>query len=84
MKPVTEQEKTLAAVAFQGFFSILKTVLFCLLVATAVLLASQSTVAPVNARLLGKYAIECVTSKIQPHRQTAPKFYTVNLEKETR
>ena len=50
MRPVTEQQKTLSSLALGGFFFIVKTLTAALLVLLAVLVVSQSAVAPVSAR----------------------------------
>lgn len=82
MKPVTQQEKTLSGLALNGFFFIVKTLTAALLVLAAVLVVSQSAVAPVSTRLLGVYAMEYAAKTIKPYRHYFPQPYMVNLEDE--
>ena len=82
MKPVTEQQKTLASLAFNGFFFIVKTLTAALLVLAAVLVVSQSAVAPVSTRLVGVYAVEYAAKIIKPYRHLFPQPYMVQIEDE--
>ena len=82
MRPVTQQQKTLASLALGGFFFIVKTLTAALLVLAAVLVVSQSAVAPVSTRLLGVYAMQYAAQTIKPYRHLFPQPYMVNLEEE--
>lgn len=82
MKPVTQQQKTLSSLALNGFFFILKTLTAALLVLAAVLVVSQSAVAPVSTRLLGAYAVEYAAKTIKPYRHFFPQPYMINLEED--
>lgn len=82
MKPVCEQQKTLSGAALGGFFFIVKTLTAALLALTAVLVISQSAVAPVSTRLLSTYAVEYAAKTIKPYRRFFPQPYMINLEEE--
>lgn len=82
MRPVTQQQKMLATLALNGFFFVLKMVTGALLLLTAVLIVSQSAVAPVSTRLLSTYAVEYASKTIKPYRHFFPKPYMVNLDDE--
>lgn len=82
MLPVTRQQKVLSLWILKGFFFIVKTVTVSLLLLTAVLIISQSAVAPVSSRLLGIYAVEYTAKTIKPYRHFFPKPYMVNLEEQ--
>lgn len=84
MKPVTEQQKIWVSMAIGGFFLGLKTVIIALLLLMGVLIASQSSVAPVSTRLLSTYAVEYAMYKVKPYRHFFPQPYLVNSEKEKR
>ncbi len=83
MRPVTEQQKTLSSLTLSGFFFIIKTMTLSLLILTAVLVASQSAVAPVSTRLLGIYAIQYAVQSIKPYRHFFPRPYMVPEEEIT-
>lgn len=82
MLPVTEQQKTLSALALNGFFFMVKILTVVLFILASVLVVSQSAVAPVSTRLLGAYALEYGTATIKPYRRFFPKPYMVNLDEE--
>ena len=82
MRPVTQPQKTLVSLALGGFFFIVKTLTAALLVLAAVLVISQSAVAPVSTRLLGVYAMQYAAQTIKPYRHLFPQPYMVNLEEE--
>ena len=82
MLPVTRQQKVLSLWILKGFFFTVKTATVCLLLLAAVLVISQSAVAPVSSRLLGLYAVEYATKTVKPYRHFFPKPYMVNLEEE--
>lgn len=83
MRAVTERQKTLSVLALSGFFFIVKTLTVALFLLAAVLVVSQSAVAPVSARLLGAYAVEYAAQTIKPYRHFFPQPYMVNLEEQT-
>lgn len=83
MKPVTEQ-KSLSSLALNGFFFIVKIWTASLIILAAVLVVSQSSVAPVSTRLLGDYALEYASKTIKPYRHFFPKPYMVNSEEQKR
>ncbi len=74
----------LAAQAFaflsQVFFSVIKVAVIVLALAVGVLLAGQSSVAPVSVRLLTSYAMEYAVAKFKPYRHLFPEPYLVNIE----
>ncbi len=82
MQPVTRQQRNLASLALGGFFFVVKTFTAALLVLAAVLVVSQSAVAPVSTRLLSAYAVEYAAKTIKPYRHFFPQPYMVNLEEE--
>ncbi|HJD19297.1 MAG TPA: hypothetical protein IAB21_02440 [Candidatus Avelusimicrobium excrementipullorum] len=82
MRPVTEQQKTLSSLALGGFFFIVKTLTAALLVLLAVLVVSQSAVAPVSTRLLGMYAVQYTVQTVKPYRHLFPRPYMVPEEGE--
>lgn len=81
MKPVT-QPGSLSRLALGGFFAVVKVLTVGLLLLVGVLVASQSAVAPVSARLLGTYALEYTAKTIKPYRHFFPQPYMVNLDEE--
>lgn len=81
MKPVT-QPGSLSRLALGGFFAVVKVLTVGLLLLVGVLVASQSAVAPVSARLLGTYALEYTAKTIKPYRHLFPQPYMVNLDEE--
>lgn len=81
MKPVT-QPGSLSRLALGGFFAVVKVLTVGLFLLVGVLVASQSAVAPVSARLLGTYALEYTAKTIKPYRHFFPQPYMVNLDKE--
>ena len=81
MKPVTEQEKTLFPKAVSLFFFTIKMVLVVLCLFVAILIVSQSAVAPVSTRLLSTYAVEYALHKVKPYRVYFPQPYMVTSEK---
>lgn len=66
-----------ARLFIKAIFIFFKTVTVLLLVLVAVLVASQSAVAPVSARLLGVYALEYSAKAIKPYRHYFPQPYSV-------
>ena len=82
MKPVSQQQKTLSAMALNSFFLIIKILTIGLFVLAGVLVISQSSVAPVSTRLLSAYALEYATKTIKPYRHFFPQPYMVNLNEE--
>ncbi|WP_428065027.1 hypothetical protein [Candidatus Avelusimicrobium facis] len=81
MKPVT-QPGSLSRLALGGFFAVVRVLTVGLLLLVGVLVASQSAVAPVSARLLGTYALEYTAKTIKPYRHFFPQPYMVNLDEE--
>ena len=80
MQPITKQQKTLSILALNGFFFICKTLTAALFILAAVLVISQSAVAPVSTRLLGMYAVEYTAKTIKPYRHLFPQPYMVPEE----
>ncbi len=83
MQPVTRQQSVLSALVLRGFFFVVKVGTVSFLLLAAVLVLSQTTVAPVSSRLLGMYAVEYTAKTVKPYRHFFPRPYMVNLE-ETR
>ncbi len=83
MSPVTRQ-RSLTRLALDGFFAAFKGLTVGLFLLAGVLVASQSAVAPVSARLLGTRALEYAAQTLKPYRHFFPQPYMVNLEEETR
>lgn len=84
MQPVTRQQSVLSALILKGFFVVVKVGMVCLLLLAAVLVLSQTAVAPVSSRLLGMYAVEYTAKAVKPCRPFFPRPYLINLEEETR
>ena len=63
-----------------GFFSLVKIVLVSLLLTAGVLVAGQSSVAPVSMQLLTSYGMEYAVATLKPYRHFFPEPYLVNLE----
>lgn len=80
MRPVTEQEQKVFSLILRKVFFLIKALTVGLAVLIAVLILSQSAVAPVSVRLLSTYALEYATKTIKPYRHFFPQPYMVNLE----
>ena len=81
MRPVTEQEKTLFPKAVSLFFFTIKMILIVLCLFAAILIVSQSAVAPVSTRLLSTYAVEYALYKVKPYRVYFPQPYMIGSKK---
>ena len=68
-----------AAVAFKMFFAFIKASLVALVLVVAVLVAGQSKVAPVSARLLTTLAMEGAITLFKPYRSYFPQPYLIDL-----
>lgn len=80
MRPVTEQEQKVFSLILRKVFFLIKALTVGLAVLIAVLILSQSAVAPVSVRLLSTYALEYATKTIKPYRHFFPQPYMINLE----
>ena len=78
----TSQKLARTSVLFllRVFFSLVKMAVVCVMLAAGVLIAGQSSVAPVSVRLLTSYGMEYATSALKPCRHLFPKPYAINLE----
>ena len=74
---LTEQS---ASLAFKAFFALIKAVFVTLVLVVAVLIAGQSTVAPVSVRLLTTYAMEYAVAYFKPCRTYFPEPYTLDFK----
>ena len=84
MRSITEQQDEVFSWLVKGFFFVVKAGFICALLLTAVLVISQSAVAPVSSRLLGMYAVEYSAAKLKPYRSFFPKPYMIDLEQDKR
>ena len=66
-------------VVFTMFFTSVKTIFLALIVVVAVLVAGQSTVAPVSVNLLTSYAMEYAVNTFKPYRHLFPEPYLIDL-----
>ena len=64
----------------RAFFSVIKVTVVVLVLTVGVLVAGQSSVAPVSVRLLTSYGMEYAVVKFKPYRHLFPKPYLVNIE----
>jgi len=80
MKPITYQQRKWLPVLLNGFLYLVKMGVVVLLILAGVLVASQSAVSPVSARLVGIYALEYSVRKVKPYRPFFPRPYKANLE----
>lgn len=71
-----------AAVVFKMFFAFVKAALVALVLIAAVLIAGQSKVAPVSARLLTTLAMEGAVTLFKPYRPYFPEPYLIDLDQE--
>lgn len=62
------------------FFSLVKMAVVCVMLAAGVLIAGQSSVAPISMRLLTSYGMEYAASTLKPCRHLFPRPYAINLE----
>ena len=69
-----------AKVAFKTFFALVQAALLSLTLIVAVLVAGQSTVAPISVRLLTTYAMEYAVIYFKPYRGYFPQPYPVILK----
>ncbi len=69
-----------AAVLFKAFFMSVKTLFVLLALTVGALVAGQSSVAPVSARLLTSYAVEYAVATFKPYRHWFPEPYLIDLE----
>ncbi len=66
--------------AIGTFFALVKTGVIGLVLVVAVLVAGQSTVAPVSVRLLTSYAMEYAVSSLKPYRAYFPEPFAVEFD----
>ncbi|MBR4355535.1 MAG: hypothetical protein IKP96_03075 [Elusimicrobiaceae bacterium] len=64
----------------QVFFSLVKMAVVVVALTMGVLIAGQSSVAPVSMRLLTSYGMEYAVSTFKPYRHLFPKPYAMNFE----
>lgn len=62
-----------ARILIKTFFVFIKIITVLLFVVIVVLIASQTSVAPVSTRLLGSYGLEQAGKIIKPYRQYFPR-----------
>ncbi len=74
---LTEQS---AALAFKTFFALVKASFVALVLIVAVLIAGQSTVAPVSVNLLTSYAMEYAVTYFKPYRTYFPEPYALDFK----
>jgi hypothetical protein len=67
---------------FKAFFALTKLVLVFLFLVVGALVAGQSSVAPVSARLLTSYGMEYAVKTFKPYRHLFPEPFLINLEKQ--
>ncbi len=69
-----------AILAFKTFFAFVKAMFVTLVLIVIVLVAGQSTVAPVSFNLLTTYAMEYAVSQFKPYRHFFPEPYLLDLD----
>ncbi len=69
-----------AQFAFQTFFALVKAILITILLVVAVLVAGQSTIAPVSIRLLTTYGMEYAVARFKPYRGYFPEPYVLKFD----
>ena len=69
-----------ASLAFKTFFALTKAVFIAFVLIVAVLVAGQSTVAPVSVHLLTSYAMEYAVTSFKPYRGYFPEPYIIDLD----
>lgn len=79
MQSVSFAEQS-AKVVFRAFFMFTKTLFVLLALGVGALVAGQSSVAPVSARLLTSYAMEYAVGTFKPYRSYFPEPYLIDLE----
>ena len=62
------------------FFSVVKLTVVLFVLTVGVLVAGQSSVAPVSVRLLTSYGMEYAVSTLKPYRHLFPEPYLINIE----
>ena len=68
------------AIAFNTFFAFVKAVFVALVLIVAILIAGQSTVAPVSVKLLTTYAMEYAATYFKPYRMYFPEPFAPNFK----
>lgn len=67
---------------FRAFFALTKLAFVLLFLVVGALVAGQSSVAPVSARLLTSYGMEYAVKTLKPYRHYFPEPFLINLEKQ--
>ncbi len=80
MKHNTPLAKQAITFVLRAFFSVLKVTVVLLVLTVGVLVAGQSSVAPVSMRLLTSYGMEYAVTKFKPYRPWFPEPYLINIE----
>lgn len=68
------------AFLLRTFFSLVKLAVVLFLLTAGVLIAGQSSVAPVSVRLLTSYGMEYAVATLKPYRHLFPEPYLINIE----
>ncbi len=79
LRPLTLAEQS-ARMAFDTFFALVKTGIIAFVLIVTVLVAGQSTVAPVSVRLLTSYAMEYAVSSFKSYRGYFPEPFAVKFD----
>ncbi len=66
---------------FKAFFALTKLAFVFVFLVVGALVAGQSSVAPVSARLLTSYGMEYAVKTFKPYRHLFPEPFLINLEK---
>ena len=69
-----------AVVLLKAFFVSVKTLFVLLALTVGALVAGQTSVAPVSARMLTSYAVEYAVATFKPYRHWFPEPYLIDLE----
>ncbi len=64
----------------QVFFSAVKLAVVLFVLTVGVLVAGQSSVAPVSVRLLTSYGMEYAVATLKPYRHLFPEPYLISVE----
>ncbi len=78
--PVSPFAQQARSFLVQVFFSLVKAAVLLIVLGAGVLIAAQSSVAPVSVRLLTSYGIEYAAATLKPYRHLFPEPYPVKIE----
>lgn len=65
---------------WKAFFAVIKLAVVLFMLTVGVLVAGQSSVAPVSVRLLTAYGMEYAVSTFKPYRHLFPEPYLIDIQ----